>query len=150
MNISIISPGKFKKKPPLEELFNYYKKRINLKIDLKEIKTFNFEEKKKLLFEKNQITKNLKPSDYVVVLDKDGKMLSSKDFSVFLKKKMLERTKRICFLIGSELGLDLSLKKSCHIISLGRKTWPHLMVRIMLIEQIYRSLEIIKNSSYHK
>ncbi|MDC2965929.1 23S rRNA (pseudouridine(1915)-N(3))-methyltransferase RlmH [Alphaproteobacteria bacterium] len=150
MNISIISPGKFKKKPPLEELFNYYKKRINLKIDLKEIKTFNFEEKKKLLFEKNQITKHLKPTDYVVVLDKDGKMLSSKDFSVFLKKKMLERTKRICFLIGSELGLDLSLKKSCHIISLGRKTWPHLMVRIMLIEQIYRSLEIIKNSSYHK
>ena len=150
MNISIISPGKFKKKPPLEELFNYYKKRINLKIDLKEIKTFNFEEKKKLLFEKNQNTKHLKPTDYVVVLDKDGKMLSSKDFSVFLKKKMLERTKRICFLIGSELGLDLSLKKSCHIISLGRKTWPHLMVRIMLIEQIYRSLEIIKNSSYHK
>ena len=150
MNISIISPGKFKKKPPLEELFNYYKKRINLKIDLKEIKTFNFEEKKKLLFEKNQITKHLKPTDYVVVLDKDGKMLSSKDFSVFLKKKMLERTKRICFLIGSELGLDLSLKKSCHIISLGRKTWPHLMVRIMLIEQIYRSLEIIKNSPYHK
>jgi 23S rRNA (pseudouridine1915-N3)-methyltransferase len=150
MNISIISPGKFKKKPPLEELFNYYKKRINLKIDLKEIKTFNFEEKKKLLFEKNQITKHLKPTDYVVVLDKDGRMLSSKDFSVFLKKKMLERTKRICFLIGSELGLDLSLKKSCHIISLGRKTWPHLMVRIMLIEQIYRSLEIIKNSSYHK
>ena len=150
MNISIISPGKFKKKPPLEELFNYYKKRINLKIDLKEIKTFNFEEKKKLLFEKNQITKYLKPTDDIVVLDKDGKMLSSKDFSVFLKKKMLERTKRICFLIGSELGLDLSLKKSCHIISLGRKTWPHLMVRIMLIEQIYRSLEIIKNSSYHK
>jgi 23S rRNA (pseudouridine1915-N3)-methyltransferase len=150
MNISIISPGKFKKKPPYEELFNYYKKRINLKIDLKEIKTFNFEEKKKLLFEKNQITKHLKPTDYVVVLDKNGKMLSSKDFSVFLKKKMLERTKRICFLIGSELGLDLSLKKSCHIISLGRKTWPHLMARIMLIEQIYRSLEIIKNSSYHK
>ena len=150
MNISIISPGKFKKKPPLQEIFNYYKKRINLKIDLKEIKTFNFEEKKKLLFEKNQITKHLKPTDYVVVLDKDGKMLSSKDFSVFLKKKMLERTKRICFLIGSELGLDLSLKKSCHIISLGRKTWPHLMVRIMLIEQIYRSLEIVKNSSYHK
>ena len=150
MNISIISPGKFKKKPPLEELFNYYKKRINLKIDLKEIKTFNFEEKKKLLFEKNQITKHLKPTDYVVVLDKDGKMLSSKDFSGFLKKKMVESTKRICFVIGSELGLDLSLKKSHQIISLGKKTWPHQLVRIMLIEQIYRSLEIIKNSSYHK
>ena len=87
MNISIISPGKFKKKPPFEEIFNYYKKRINLKIELKEIKTFNFEERKKLLFEKNEISKYLKPTDYIVVLDKDGKMLSSKDFSVFLKKK---------------------------------------------------------------
>ena len=150
MNISIISLGKFKKTPPFEEIFNYYKKRISLNLDLQEIKTFNFEEKKKLFFEKNEIIKHLKPKKYIVILDKDGKMLSSKDFSVFLKKKMLERTKRICFLIGSELGLDLSLKKSSHIISLGRKTWPHLMVRIMLIEQIYRSLEIIKNSSYHK
>ena len=150
MNISIISPGKFKKQPPFEEIFNYYKKRINLNIDLKEIKTFKFEEKKKLLFEKTEITKHLKPTDDIVVLDKDGKMLSSKDFSFFLKKKMKERTKRICFLIGSDLGLDLSLKKPYETISLGRKTWPHLMVRIMLVEQIYRSLEIIKNSPYHK
>ena len=59
MNISIISPGKFKKKLPLEELFNYYKKRINLRIDLKEIKTFKFEEKKKLLFEKTEMTTNI-------------------------------------------------------------------------------------------
>ena len=149
MNISIISPGKFKKQPPFEEIFNYYKKRINLNIDLKEIKTFKFKEKK-LLLEKTEIAKYLKPTDDIVVLDKDGKMLTSKDFSVFLKKKMIERTKRICFLIGSDLGLDLSLKKSFHTISLGRKTWPHLMVRIMLVEQIYRSFEIIKNSPYHK
>ena len=150
MNISIISPGKFKKNTPFNEIFNYYKKRINLNIDLKEVKTFNFEKKKKLLFEKNEITKHLKATDYIVVLDKDGKMLSSKDFSVFLKKKMIERTKRICFLIGSELGLDVSIKKSHQIISFGKKTWPHQLIRIMLIEQIYRSLEIIKNSSYHK
>ena len=150
MNISIISLGKFKKKPPFEQIFDYYKKRINLNIDLKEIKPFNFEEKKKLFLEKTEILKHLKPTDDIVVLDKDGKMLSSKDFSVFLKKKMIERTKRVCFLIGSDLGLDISLKKSFNTISLGRKTWPHLMVRIMLVEQIYRSFEIIKNSPYHK
>ena len=150
MNISIISLGKFKKKPPFEQIFDYYKKRINLNIHLKEIKPFNFEEKKKLFFEKTEILKHLKPTDDIVVLDKDGKMLSSVDFSVFLKKKMIERTKRICFLIGSELGLDLSLKKSYQTISLGKKTWPHQLVRIMLIEHIYRSLEIINNSSYHK
>ena len=49
MNISIISPGKFKKNPPFEEIFNFYKKRINLDIDLKEIKTFSFEKKKKII-----------------------------------------------------------------------------------------------------
>ncbi len=149
MNISIISPGKFKKQPPFEEIFNYYKKRIDLNIDLKEVKTFKFKEKK-LLLEKAEISKYLKPTDDIVVLDKDGKMLSSKDFSVFLKKKMIERTKRMCFLIGSELGLDSSMKKSYQLISLGKKTWPHQLIRIMLVEQIYRSLEIIKNSSYHK
>ena len=63
MNISIISLGKFKQNPPFEEIFNYYKKRISLNIDLKEIKTFNFEKKKKLLLEKNEITKHLKPTD---------------------------------------------------------------------------------------
>ena len=85
MNISIISPGKFKKQPPFEEIFNYYKKRIDLNIDLKEIKTFKYKEKK-LLLEKAEISKYLKPTDDIVVLDKDGKMLSSKDFSVFQKK----------------------------------------------------------------
>ena len=52
MNISIISLGKFKKKPPFEEIFNYYKKRINLNLDLQEIKTFNFEEKKSYFLKK--------------------------------------------------------------------------------------------------
>ena len=52
MNISIISLGKFKQNPPFEEIFNYYKKRISLNIDLKEIKTFNFEKKKKVIIRK--------------------------------------------------------------------------------------------------
>ena len=63
---------------------------------------------------------------------------------------MLNADRRICFLIGSELGLHDSLKDSNLSISFGKQTWPHLLVRIMLIEQIYRSLEIIKGSPYHK
>ena len=46
--------------------------------------------------------------------------------------------------------MDDSLKKGENIFSFGRQTWPHLMVRVMLIEQIYRSLEILKGTSYHK
>ena len=150
MEIKIISLGKFKSSNALKEIFLDYKKRINIELKLVEARTYNFEKKKKLLHEKNEIVKHLSKDDCIVTLDKSGKDLSSQKFFEFLSAKMNSGIKRICFLIGSELGLDLSLKKSCHIISLGRKTWPHLMVRIMLIEQIYRSLEIIKNSSYHK
>ena len=55
---------------------------------------------------------------------------------------MKNRVKRICFLIGSEIGIDDSFKKVENVLSLGRQTWPHLIVRIMLVEQIYRSLEL--------
>ncbi len=150
MKISIISPGKFKKTPPLSEIFHYYKRRINIKIELIELKKYDFEKKKKLEFEKTEIKKHLNPEDCVVVLDKNGSMGSSEDFSIFLKKKILSSNRRICFLIGSELGLDNFFKDSFISMSLGNHTWPHMLVRIMLVEQIYRSLEIIKGSPYHK
>ena len=76
--------------------------------------------------------------------------ISSEEFSKFLDLKMKNRIKRVCFIIGSEIGMDDSLKKGENIFSFGKQTWPHLMVRIMLIEQIYRSLEILKGTSYHK
>ena len=96
MKISIISLGKFKKNPPLKNVFDYYKKRISLNIDLIELKTYDYENKKKLHHEKKEIYKHLKDSDCVVVLDKNGKMLSSEKFAAFFKKKMLSQTKRIC------------------------------------------------------
>ena len=150
MKIKIISLGKFKKNPPLNEIFEYYKKRISLELDLVELKTYDIEKSKKLKFEKNEIQKYLKPTDCIVVLDNNGKITTSEDFASFLKKKMLNADRRICFLIGSEIGLDDSLKDSNLSISFGKQTWPHLLVRILLIEQIYRSLEIIKGSPYHK
>ena len=150
MKINIISLGKFKKNPPFNEIFEYYKKRISLDIQLVELKTYDIEKRKKLQFEKNEIQKYLQPTDCVVVLDNNGKMTTSEGFASFFKKKMLKANRRICFLIGSELGLDDSLKGSNLSMSFGKQTWPHLLVRIMLIEQIYRSLEIIKGSPYHK
>ena len=63
---------------------------------------------------------------------------------------MKSRIKRICFIIGSEIGLDNYFKQGKYVFSFGNQTWPHLLVRIMLIEQIYRSLEILKGTSYHK
>ena len=150
MDIQILSLGKFKSSMPFKDIFNFYKKRISFNLKLIELKTFNFEEKKKLIFEKNEIIKHLKKDDCVVILDNNGKNLTSKQFSEFLDLKMKNRIKRICFIIGSEIGLDDYFKKGEYVFSFGKQTWPHLLVRIMLIEQIYRSLEILKGTSYHK
>ena len=150
MDIQIISLGKFKSTIPYKDIFNFYKNRISLNLNLIELKTYNFEKKKKLNFEKNEIKKHLKNEDCVVTLDLDGKNISTEEFTEFLELKMKNRFKRICFLIGSEIGIDDYFKKGENVFSFGKQTWPHLMIRIMLIEQIYRALEIIKGTSYHK
>ena len=149
MQIDIISPGKFKENPPYSQIFNYYKKRIKMKINLVETKIYNLEKKKKMLFEKKSISKYLFNSDHLVVLDRGGKNLSSEEFSSFLNDSRREGGKKISFIIGSEQGLDESFKKF-DTISLGNQTWPHLLIRVMLIEQIYRAFEISKGTSYHK
>ena len=150
MDIQIISLGKFKSSLPFKDIFNFYQNRISFNLNLIELKTFNFEKKKKLNFEKNEICKYLKKDDFIVTLDKNGKNISSREFSEFLNLQMNNSIKRICFLIGSEIGIDDSFKKGANVFSFGKQTWPHLMIRIMLIEQIYRSLQILKGTSYHK
>ncbi|MEE2695339.1 MAG: 23S rRNA (pseudouridine(1915)-N(3))-methyltransferase RlmH [Pseudomonadota bacterium] len=148
MKINILSLGRFKRNQPYKDIFEYYKKRIKIKINLLELKTYNTEKKKTL--EKNEILKYINDGDFVITLDRAGDDLSSKDFSNIIKTNMDQGCKRIIFLIGSEEGLDNYFKKSFKTISFGNKTWPHLIIRIMLIEQIYRAFEIMKNSQYHK
>ena len=150
MEIKIISLGKFKSSNALKEIFLDYKKRINIELKLVEARTYNFEKKKKLLYEKNEIVKHLSKDDCIVTLDKSGKDLSSQKFFEFLSAKMNIGVKRICFLIGSEEGIDDCFKNNQYVFSFGNKTWPHLLIRVMLIEQIYRSFQIMKGTSYHK
>ena len=83
-------------------------------------------------------------------MDKSGENFSSLEFADFLNNKINSGCKKLHFIIGSEEGLDTFFKDSFLTISFGNQTWPHLLVRVMLIEQIYRGLEIIKNSRYHK
>ena len=76
--------------------------------------------------------------------------MTSEKFSELIFKQYIDGFKTINFLIGSEVGLVSEIKKSFVCLSFGNFTWPHLLVRVMLIEQIYRALEIKKNSNYHK
>ena len=150
MIINILSLGKFKVNQKFKSIFESYQKRINFKTVLIELKTYKNNKKKES--EKLEILKYLKNQDYnnVFVLDKSGKNFSSLEFADVLNKKINSGCKKLNFIIGSEEGLDSFFKDSFLTISFGNQTWPHLLIRVMLIEQIYRGLEIIKNSRYHK
>ena len=150
MIINILSLGKFKVNQNYKSIFEYYRKRIKFKTVLIELKTYKTNKKKEL--EKLEILKYLKNQDHnnVVVLDAGGENFSSLRFADVLKNKINSGCKSINFIIGSEEGLHNFFKDSFLMISFGNQTWPHLLVRVMLIEQIYRGLEIIKNSQYHK
>ena len=150
MIINILSLGKFKVNQKYKSIFEYYRKRIKFKTSLIELKTYKTNKKKEL--EKQEILKFLKNQYHknVFVLDKSGENFSSLKFSDVLKKKINSGCKKLNFIIGSEDGLDDFFKDSFSTISFGNQTWPHLLIRVMLIEQIYRGLEIIKNSRYHK
>ena len=150
MIINILSLGKFKVNQKYKSIFEYYRKRIKFKTILIELKTYKTNKKKTL--EKQEILKFLKNEDHnnVFVLDRSGENFSSLTFADILKNKINSGCKKLNFIIGSEDGLDDFFKDSFLTISFGNQTWPHLLIRVMLIEQIYRGLEIIKNSQYHK
>ncbi len=92
----------------------------------------------------------LKPGDYLVSLDENGKTLSSRKLSAFISDRGNESVKRLVFLIGSAYGLDTTLLlKSKFIWSLSALTFPHQLVRLILAEQIYRACSIGRNEKYH-
>ena len=100
--------------------------------------------------EAEQIKKQLKPSDFVVALDESGQQFST----LALAKQMEEWQqlgKNICFIIGGPDGLDNSILQLAHLRwSLSSLTFPHPLVRIILVEQLYRTMSVIKNHPYHR
>jgi 23S rRNA (pseudouridine1915-N3)-methyltransferase len=100
--------------------------------------------------ESTLISAALKPDDWLVSLDENGRPLSSRGLAEFFEARKNERVRKIVFLIGGAYGLDESLlKKSKFIWSLSSLTFPHQLVRLILAEQIYRACSIGRNEKYH-
>lgn len=152
MKITIISIGKFENSP-YKKIFEEYFKRISYKIELKEIDakgSKNIELEKIKLKEAELINKNLSKGSFKICLDENGSQYTSIEFSKLLNSKFNEGS-NIDFIIGGAFGLDKEfLRKSNITLSLGKLTLPHIMARIILIEQIYRAESIIKGHPYHK
>ena len=96
------------------------------------------------------ILKKIPQNSFVISWDMKGESISSESLSQFFRSSMQKKIK-ICFIIGGSFGLGTEIIKSSNkVFSASDFTFPHRLFRIILIEQIYRALSIIKNTPYHK
>ncbi|MGM9966141.1 MULTISPECIES: 23S rRNA (pseudouridine(1915)-N(3))-methyltransferase RlmH [unclassified Rummeliibacillus] len=159
MSITIISVGKLKEKY-LKMGIEEYVKRLNgyTKIELIEVPDEKAPEqlseaemeivKKK---EGERILSKITPDHYVLALAINGKMRSSEELSKTIEDLLTYGHSKIAFVIGGSLGLhDDVLKRADDKLSFGKMTLPHQLMKLVLVEQIYRSFRIMKGEPYHK
>ncbi|MFZ7115005.1 MAG: 23S rRNA (pseudouridine(1915)-N(3))-methyltransferase RlmH [Bacteroidota bacterium] len=129
----------------LKRLVNYLPAEIlTLAASTSKIREKIIEEESKLIISKIQ------PRDYVVLLDEKGKELTSRQLAGFLEKQMLAGTNRMVLITGGAYGVSDELKKKVHFtLSASKFTFTHQMIRLLLTEQIYRAMTILRNESYH-
>lgn len=159
MNITIISVGKLKEKY-LKLGIDEYSKRLTryAKMNIIEIPDEKAPENLSSAEEqivKNKegegILKNIKDGMYVIALDLKGKMLSSEELADKLQSLGITGSSNIAFIIGGSLGLSEDvLKRADYKLCFSPMTFPHQLMKLILLEQIYRGFRIIKNEPYHK
>ncbi len=151
MHITLITVGKLKS-GPLKSLWDEYLKRLNWPLTLVEI-----DHKSKLqgealkAYEAQEIEKHLTPSSYIIALDERGETLSSPELATLIGEVQSHHQGRLTLIIGGADGLSADIRKrSQKILSMGRLTWPHMLARVMLLEQLYRIQQILKGHPYHR
>ena len=159
MKIKIVTVGKLKEKY-LKDGIAEYSKRISRfatveMVELADEKTpdraSDSENEKILNLEGNRILSKIGDREFVVVLAIEGKTLSSEEFSKQLEQASINGFSTLTFVIGGSLGLSPQVKKRANLsLSFGRLTLPHQLMRLVLVEQIYRAFTIQQGSPYHK
>ena len=151
MRIEIIAVGRARAGPE-RDLYDMYAGRVTWPVSLREV-----EEKKrlpapKLKVRENELLAESIPRDAAVVaLDEKGKSLSSADFAKQVGHWRDEGHGTLAFVIGGADGLTDNLRDRADLLlSFGKQTWPHMMVRAMLMEQIYRAQQILAGHPYHR
>jgi 23S rRNA (pseudouridine1915-N3)-methyltransferase len=148
--VRLLAIGRAPAKAPEMELFARYAKRIKPGFALVEFADgvgSSVEIKRR---EADMFLGGLKADEFVVALDQDGAVPDSPELARLLSG-WTERSKKLAFVIGGAEGLDASvLARAGAKLSLGRLTWPHMLVRPMLAEQIYRAQMILTGHPYHR
>jgi 23S rRNA (pseudouridine1915-N3)-methyltransferase len=155
MNIRLIAIGKTDNKD-LQSLINDYTKRLSFYVkfdleiipDIKNVKNLSEAQQKEK--EGELILAKIAPTDQLILLDENGKTYSSVGFSDYLQKKMNAGIKTLVFVIGGPYGFSETVyQKAQGKVSLSEMTFSHQMVRLFVIEQLYRGFTILRNEPYH-
>lgn len=159
MKITIITVGKIKEKY-LKDAIAEYTKRLSkyCKLEIVEVADEKTPDNASEVVEEQirskeaeRILKYVKDDAYVVTLEINGKQLTSEELADKVEKLGVQGTSHIIFIIGGSIGLGKEvLAKSNYALSFSKMTFPHQLMRVILLEQIYRSYRIINGEPYHK
>ena len=159
MKITLITVGKIKEKF-FRDAADEYGKRLSryCKLDIREAADEKTPEKasqsqcEQILQKEGERILKLMPEDaFVITLEIEGRRLTSEAFASQIERLGVNRTSHIAFVIGGSLGLHNSIKKRADLaVSFSDMTFPHQLMRVVLLEQIYRAYRIINREPYHK
>ena len=152
MTINLICIGKIREKYISDGILEYLKRlSSSVNLNIIELKEINTDDINKNIEEEGKLILNQLSNDYVITLEIEGKNIDSVTMSELIFDHYTYNASNICFVIGGSSGLSDEVKKrSNYKLSFGKMTYPHQLMRLILIEQIYRSFMIKSNSKYHK
>ena len=159
MNVTVIAVGKLKEKY-WQDAVKEYSKRLGkyCRFNIVEVRESLLrgnpsaaDEEAVKIAEGQEILSKIKSSDYVITLEIKGKGLSSTELAKRIDDLAIMGKSSIVFVIGGSLGLSQEVSRRADFkLSFSSMTFPHQMMRVILLEQIYRSFKIIRNETYHK
>lgn len=159
MKIKLVTVGKLKEKYLKDGIAEYAKRLSRFsKLEIVELadektpdKASEVENQQILEKEGNRILAKISEREFVVALAIEGKQFASEEFSSILSDITVRGFSDITFVIGGSLGLSPTVKKRANLLmSFGKFTLPHQLMRLVLVEQIYRAFMIQQGSPYHK
>jgi len=159
LKATIIAVGKISEKY-LQKGMDEYQKRLSpyMHVSVKEVKDeplpnklYQKEVDKVLEKEQDRIFQYMSPGDYVVLLDLEGREMTSEQFAQKLESLAVSGISDLVFVIGGTLGTGQKLKERADLsLSFSQFTFPHQLMRLILLEQLYRAVKINRGEPYHR
>ncbi len=151
MKTTILAVGRLKSGPLLDAL-KEYQRRMDSPLEIQEVECKKaLDGPQKTAEEGRLLLESLPDGARLVALDERGKNLSSREFASLIRNEQDNGTRDLAFVIGGADGLSEDVRRRAFTcISFGKPTWPHMLARLMLTEQLYRAQQILKGHPYHR